>query len=94
MTTTTPKEYINSLLTPSTGRQLPQRHSPLVHHFVAAGHYYDPHTGLVSPSGGSANTTPPVASTTKDDCLPGVSEYERICPSGVKVAVRPSHPPF
>ena len=78
----------------SNSRQLPQRPSPLAHHFVAAGYYYDVHTGLVSPNPPTSSPQPPVASTNKDDCLPGVSEDERICPSGVSVKVRPSHPPI
>jgi hypothetical protein len=73
--------------------QFPQRQSPLASHWVAAGHYYDKHTGLVSPtptptppSGGSSSTN------TKDSCLEGVGEYERICSDGVKVVGRPSQP--
>ena len=38
--------------------QFPRRTSPLANHWVAAGHYYDQHTGLVSPP-----PTPPTPPT-------------------------------
>ena len=34
---------------PRNARQLPPRYSPLSNSMVAAGHYYDPRTGLVKP---------------------------------------------
>jgi hypothetical protein len=60
MTGLTPEEesqrYIEGLLRPSTGRQLPRRSSPLANAWVAPNHRYDAHTGLVSP------VTPPAVS--------------------------------
>ena len=77
----------------SNSRQLLQRPSPLANHWVAAGYYYNQHTGLVSPTpapptdGGSSSTN------TDSTCIKGVGEYEYICPTGVVVVGKPSYPP-
>ena len=79
---------------PPNARQLPQRVSPLSNYMVAAGHYYDRHTGLVSPT---PTPTPPSdggnsSTNTDSTCLQGVGEHELICTDGVHVVGRPERP--
>ena len=73
--------------------QLTRRPSPLANHWVAAGYYYDRHTGLVSPNPAPPTPTPtPPAIGGDSTCLQGVGDHELICTDGVHIVGRPERP--
>jgi hypothetical protein len=85
-------------MTNTSVKQFPQRPSPLATTMVAAGHYYDIHTGLVKPGAGYQ---PPTGSGSNnnsdqyqpDGCLPGYHLDEAICLGGV-VSRPPKRPTY